>query len=80
MNEKIYWNDLFIGEEQAETLAYSIYNDIESYVENHSIGYELWLIMEESEYVVISTIDGIILNDKSTYASYDFLRYDRRVE
>lgn len=80
MNEKIYWTDLLIGEEQAETLAYSIYNDIETYVENHSMGYEIWLILEELDYVAISTIDGIILNDKSTYASYDFCRYNRRVE
>lgn len=80
MSEDIYWNDLFIGEEQAETLAYSIYNDIEAYVENHSIGYELWLIMEESEYVVIVGIDGIELFDKCSYANYDFCRYDRRYE
>lgn len=80
MSEDIHWNDLLIGKEQAETLAYSIYNDIETYVEDNIIGYELWLIMEELEYVVIVSVDGIILNDKSIYANYDFCRYDRRVE
>lgn len=62
-------NELEIGQEQVETIAYNIYKDINPYIRQNALKFSCWLL--RTTYVV--TIEGVVRIDKSS--KYDICNY-----
>jgi len=57
---EIQYDEMELGNEQIETIAFSIYKDIRNYVKQHTIEYTMWEINKDLDNYVYDFENGFV--------------------